>query len=199
MADDADPTGQLTTALEPGDDDLGAAQQSAVEAELPAPRRLPSMRPAAAAGLVFLVASGGLFGWLGWHAYESRQTQQQRDLFLSVGRQAALNLTTISAAEADADVQRILDSATGPFRDDFAQRAPAFVEVVKKAQSKTEGSVTAAALESDSPDRARVMVAVTVKTSNAGVPDQQPRAWRMRIDVQKAGDAAKVTNVVFVP
>jgi Mce-associated membrane protein len=43
------------------------------------------------------------------------------------------------------------------------------------------------------------LVAVTVKTSNAGAPDQQPRSWRMRISVQKVGDEAKVSNVEFVP
>jgi Mce-associated membrane protein len=31
------------------------------------------------------------------------------------------------------------------------------------------------------------------------VNEQRPRAWRMRIDVQKIGDQAKVSNVQFVP
>jgi Mce-associated membrane protein len=39
---------------------------------------------------------------------------------------------------------------------------------------------------------------VAVKTSNAGAPEQDPRAWRMRITVQKDGDQAKVSNVEFV-
>jgi Mce-associated membrane protein len=39
-----------------------------------------------------------------------------------------------------------------------------------------------------------------VKTSNAGAPEQGPRAWRMRITVEKTGDnEAKVANVEFVP
>ena len=44
-----------------------------------------------------------------------------------------------------------------------------------------------------------MLVAVTVRTSNAGAPDQAPRAWRMRISVEKVGDEAKVSNVEFVP
>ena len=120
-------------------------------------------------------------------------------MFLQVGRHAALDLTTISAANADTDVARILDSSTGTFHDDWAQRAPAFVGVVKKAQSKSEGSVTAAALESVESDRARVLVAVAVKTSTVDAPEEKPRAWRMRIDVQKVGDGTKVANVEFVP
>jgi Mce-associated membrane protein len=197
LADDADATGQLTAAAEEGYDE--PEQPIVGDSEVLARQRVPSMRLAVGAGVILLVALGGLFGWLGWHAREARQAQQQREIFLQTGRQAAINLTTINAAEADADVQRVLASAAGTFHDDFAARAPAFVEVVKKAQSKTEGTVTAAALESESPDRARVMVAVSVKTSYAGAPEQQPRLWRMRIDVQKADDVAKVTNVVFVP
>jgi Mce-associated membrane protein len=44
-----------------------------------------------------------------------------------------------------------------------------------------------------------VLVAVTVKTSNAGAAEQEPRAWRMRLTVKKVGDEAKVSNVEFVP
>jgi len=38
-----------------------------------------------------------------------------------------------------------------------------------------------------------------VKTTLAGAPQQDPRAWRMRIDVQRVGEQVKVANVEFVP
>jgi len=44
-----------------------------------------------------------------------------------------------------------------------------------------------------------VLVAVAVKTSTVDSPEQKPRAWRMRIDVQKVGGGTKVANVEFVP
>ena len=71
--------------------------------------------------------------------------------------------------------------------------------VVKQAQSKSVGTVAEAGLVSESENGAEVLVAVTVKTSNAGAPEQAPRAWRMRITVEKVGDEAKVSNVRFVP
>jgi Mce-associated membrane protein len=37
-----------------------------------------------------------------------------------------------------------------------------------------------------------------VTTTTAGAPEQKSRAWRMRIDVQKFGDAVKVADVEFV-
>ena len=151
------------------------------------------------AGLAGVVALAGLTGWLGYRAYQAQQAEDLRSLYLQVGRQGALNLTTINHQSAEQDVQRILDSATGTFYDDFQQRAEPFVEVVKQAQSTSEGTIAEAGLESVTDDEGQVLVAVTVRTSNAGAPEQAPRAWRMRITVQKVGDEAKVSNVEFVP
>lgn len=158
------------------------------------------LRLATIVGLALVVALAGLVGWLGFRTYESQQLESKRELFLQVGRQGALNLTTIDWENAEADVQRILDSATGTFYDDFEQRAAPFIDVVKQAQSKSVGSVTEAGLESDTESEAKVLVAVTVQTSNAGAAEQQPRLWRMRVTVQDVGDdQVKVANVEFVP
>ncbi|MGN7781787.1 Mce protein [Mycolicibacterium sp. 22603] len=158
------------------------------------------LRLATVLGLVVVLALAGLVGWLGFRTYESQKLEAKRELFLQVGRQGAINLTTIDWEHAEADVQRILDSATGSFYDDFEQRAAPFVDVVKQAQSKSVGSVTEAGLESDTDTEARVLVAVTVQTSNAGAAEQQPRLWRMRVTVQDVGDdQVKVSNVEFVP
>jgi len=156
-------------------------------------------RRATLLGLAVVVALGALGGWFGFRAHQSHQAQLQRSQFVQVARQGALNLTTIDWEHADADVQRILDGATGVFYDDFAKRSQPFIEVLKKAKSTTVGTVTEAGLESQTGDTAQVLVAVAVMTSNAGAPQPDPHAWRMRIFVQKVGDQAKVSNVEFVP
>ena len=156
-------------------------------------------RLATTVGLVVVVGLTALVGWLGFTAYRQHQAQEQRQLFVEVGRQGALNLTTIDWQHAEADVKRVLDSATGTFYEDFSKRQQPFIEVVKKAQATSKGTITESGLESESGDDAQVLVAVSVKTSNIGAADQEPRAWRMRISVQKAGDGTKVSNVAFVP
>ncbi|SEA61192.1 MULTISPECIES: hypothetical protein [unclassified Mycobacterium] len=150
-------------------------------------------------GVVIVVALAVLVGWLGVQAHRSQQEQQARAELLQAARQGAVNLTTIDWQRADADVKRILDGATGQFYDDFAKRSKPFVDVVKQTKSVSVGTITEAGLESVTADGAQVLVAVAVKTSNAGTPDQQPRAWRMRVYVQKVGAGAKVSNVEFVP
>lgn len=198
MAIDADAAEQLSTAAVQENVDTGTGVDQPSGAAAPARQLSTRMRWPIAFGLLINLAVGGLFTWVGYRAYEVRREVAQRALFLEVGRQAALNLTTISSNKADADVQRILDSSVGSFHDDFAKRAPAFIEVVKKAQSNSTGSVTAAGLEAEGPDSAQVLVAVSVKTSTAGA-SEQPRRWRMRVTVQQVADGAKVSNVEFVP
>ena len=182
------------------DDDEEAVDEEAEEAA-PAKPRMSHLKLATIVGLALVVALAALTGWLGFRTYQSHQADEQRKLFLQVGRQGALNLTTIDWQQADKDVQRILDSATGTFYDDFQKRAQPFVEVVKQAQSKSVGTIAEAGLEPESisDNGAQVLVAVTVKTSNAGAPEQAPRAWRMRISVKTVGDEAKVSDVKFVP
>ena len=178
-------------AAEPVDD---ADNQRATHRKPPSPRTLAALLTA-----VFVVLLVGVSSYLGYQAYRSHQEQQLRELFVRGARQGALNLTTIDWQTADADVQRILDSATGTFYDDFSNRSQPFIDVVRQTQSKTVGTITEAGLESSSGDDAQVLVAVTVKISNAAGPQQDPRGWRMRITMQKVGDEAKVSNVAFVP
>jgi Mce-associated membrane protein len=160
--------------------------------------RLSRVGKALLAGAVVVATLAGLTGWLGYRAYEKHEAQDRRSMFVQTARQAAVNLTTINYTEVENDVHRIIDSATGAFRDDFEKRSQPFIEVVKAAQSKSEGTVSEAGLESQQGDSAEVLVAVAVKSRTAG-GEESPREWRMRIGVQVVGNDAKVSNVVFVP
>ncbi|CAM3673728.1 Mce protein [Mycobacterium frederiksbergense] len=209
MADDAaTPSGEVSESAPDAEVDTaddardvaGAEDFDEAVAEQSAKAPMTHVRLATIIGLVVVLALAGLVGWLGYRTYESQNLEAKRELFLQVGRQGAINLTTIDFENAEADVQRILDSATGAFYDDFEQRAGPFVEVVKQAQSKSVGEVTEAGLESETDTEGQVLLAVTVKTSNAGATEQQPRLWRMRVTVQDMGDdQVKVSNVEFVP
>jgi Mce-associated membrane protein len=84
------------------------------------------MRLALVSGTVVALVLTALVGWLGLAAYQSHRAQQQREVFIQTGRQGALNLTTIDWQHADSDVQRILDSATGTFYDEFSKTPATF-------------------------------------------------------------------------
>jgi Mce-associated membrane protein len=219
------PAGQLIAAVAHPDDDIdsdaaepdgretGGASTGAREAKatddagtfgaderIPADRTLgTAARWMIAAALGIVVALAALVGWMSYQSYRSSAAQHQRELFVQVARQSALNLTTIDWQHADEDVGRILDNATGSFKDDFAVQSQSFLDVVKRSKSTTAGTISEAGVESESGDSAQILVAVTVKTSNAVAPQQEPRSWRLRIGVQNSGQDVKVSNVEFVP
>lgn len=163
------------------------------------PESMSSVRWMMRTGLAVVVALSALVGWLGFQDYKTQKAVAQRQHFLDAAKQGALNLTTIDWQHADTDVRRIMDGATGEFYNDFANRSQPFVDVLKQAKAASVGTVTAAGLESQTGDTAQALVSVAVKTSNSAAAEQVPRAWRMRISVQKLGDQMKVSNVEFVP
>jgi Mce-associated membrane protein len=107
-------------------------------------RRPPHVRQGLVVGLAVVTALAAVVGWLGFRAYQSRSADRQRR-FLQRGRQAAIGLTTVDWRNADADVERILNSATGTFFDDFSKRSQPFIDVVKQARSTSVRFAAAAA------------------------------------------------------
>ncbi len=181
-------------------EDIDAAEAAQPGGKKRVPAWASRIRKPIAVGVAIVVALLGLGGWLGFRLHQDHQVRAQRNLYVQVARQTAINLTTINYAEVDADIKRVLDSATGGFHEEFQNRSQPFVEVVKKVQSKTEGTIAEAGLLNYTNDQAQVLVAISVKTSMAGAPpDQEPRRWRMRLTVDKTGDSAKVSKVEFVP
>lgn len=185
-------------------DEFVAVESSADPAEPSGKRVVGATRSrgrlATVAGLVTVASLCGLCGLLGYRLVQARNAEQFRHDLVEVAKQGAANLTTIDYQHADADVQRILDSSTGAFYDDFKARSGPFTDVVKKMKSTSVGTVTEAGVIPDSVRgrEGQVLVAVTVTTANDGAPEDQPRYWRMRLTVTKQGTETKVSNVEFV-
>ena len=148
------------------------------------------------AGLAVLVTLTGFFGW---RDLQVRTGAQLRESMVQAGRDGILALTTIDYQRVDDDVQRILDTSTGTFRDDFAQRADSFKDAARTAQSRSVGTVVEAGFESLDGELGRVLVAAVVMTSNRGEPERQAKGWRTRVSVIRDGDAFKVAAVEFIP
>ena len=113
-----------------------AAEPDVGDVALPSKKLMSVPGRAMLLGLAVIVVLAGLVGWFGLRASHSQQAQAQRNLYLQVAKQGALNLTTIDWQHADADVHRILDGAAGEFYDDFAKRSQPFIEVLKQAKAK---------------------------------------------------------------
>ena len=151
-----------------------------------------------AAAIVAICALLGASGWMLWHHHNVLQERQRSAAFIATARQGVINLTSLDFKKAKEDVQRVLDSATGEFRDDFQRRADDFASVVKDSKAVTEGSVAATAVESMGKDSAVVLVLANERVTNLAGAKDQPRTFRFRVSVVHDGDELKVSKVEFV-
>lgn len=199
MADDSADT-EPVEPTETEESSQSAPEPAVPEADDAAPKRDGFLRSASAGivGGVLVVALLALTAWLGYGYFQVHQEQQRRAMLVDTARLGATNLTSIDWEHAEDDIQRVLDISTGRFYDDFERRSKSFLEVVKQIKSKSVGTVTSSGLESYSDDKANVLVSVTVRSTNAGVPEQKPQVWRMVVTVQDIEGKAKVSNVEFI-
>lgn len=180
LADDLDP---------PVEDD------EAQEADITGAFRSP-VRLAAWCGLVIVVLMTGLAGWAGAGAIGAHQARQHHAGYMQAARDGALNFTTMDWRDVDADVQQILDGATGDYYLTFSQgeQLP-FLQEIVRSKAVTRGTVTQSGMESETDTEARVLVTVTVETTNEGIPGSISRSWRMRVIVENADDQMKVSRI----
>jgi Mce-associated membrane protein len=187
-----------------------AADNDAAEepAEEPATERrgvriripLPSWKAVAAALTILIIAA--LLAASGWMYMGHRQAvaeQQRRAEFQAAARQGVVTLMSLDYNKAKEDVQRIIDSSTGQFKTDFQNTAEDFVKVATDSKAVTETNVTATAVESMTRDTATVLVAATSRVTNAAGAKQEPRAWRLSVNMARDGGQLKLAKVEFVP
>jgi Mce-associated membrane protein len=161
--------------------------------------RVPGRSRLLTAGVV--VATCALLvvsGLMVWHHHNVLRERQRSAAFVAVAKQGVINLTSFDFKRAKQDVQRVIDSATGEFREDFKRRADDFATVIKDSKAVTEGSVAAAAVESMGTDSAVVLVLADERVTNLAGAKDEPRTFRFRVSVVRDSDQLKVSKVEFV-
>ncbi|GLP74514.1 membrane protein [Mycobacterium antarcticum] len=154
-----------------------------------------------AAALVILCTIGflGASAYMVLHHRQATEERQQSAEFAAAARQGVVTLMSLNFNSAADDVKRIIDNTTGDFKKDFQGQADEFTKVAQESKVVTEATVNASAVQKMSKDTATVLVAVTTQVSNAASNDQQPRSWRLRVDIARDGGQLKLAKVEFVP
>jgi Mce-associated membrane protein len=119
--------------------------------------------------------------------------------YLAAGRQSVVTLMSLDFNNVQDDVKRIIENSTGTFKKDFEDQAEDFVKVAQSSKVITDVTVTAAAVEKMTADTATVLVAATSRVTNTAGAKQEPRAWRLSVDLQRDGGQIKMAKVEFVP
>jgi Mce-associated membrane protein len=160
-------------------------------------RRIPMI--AAVAGVILIVCFTGASVYMVLQHRDATKHQQREAAFVAGAKQGVLNMISLDFNKAKADVQRVIDSSTGQFKDDFQQRANDFIAVVTQSKAVTEGTVNAAAIESMDRDSAVVLVSATSQVTNSPPgKDEPPRIWRLRVTVAQVGGQYKMSKVEYV-
>lgn len=156
----------------------------------------------AAATVVTVIASVGLIG-LSVVMYVNHQrveTQQKKQAeFAAAARQGVVTLMSLDHTRAQQDVDAIVNVTTGDFKKDFESQAADMVKVAQENKVVTQVTVNAVAVQQMTDDTATVLLAAMSTVSNAASQKQEPRAWRLAVDVARDGDQIKLAKVEFVP
>jgi Mce-associated membrane protein len=132
------------------------------------------------------------------HRHQAAE-QQRRAEYAAAARQSVVTLMSLDFNKAKDDVQRIIDNSTGQFKDDFKNQAEDFIKVAQDSKVITEVSVNATAVDKMTDDSAVVLVSATSRVTNSAGAKQEPRSWRLSVDLQRDGDQIKMSKVEFVP
>lgn len=124
---------------------------------------------------------------------------EQNGMFAA--RQEVLKLTTLSTANADAQIKSLLADATGSFRDNLSQIATALKKAVVNQKVTTVGRVSESGVVSSdaATSTVTVLVAAEQQVKNASVPAGEPRTYRLMVKMQKVKTKYLVADMAFVP
>jgi Mce-associated membrane protein len=132
------------------------------------------------------------------HRHQAAE-QQRRAEFTAAARQSVVTLMSLDFNKAKDDVQRIIDNSTGQFSEDFKNQAEDFIKVAQDSKVITEVTVNATAIDSMTSDSAVALVSATSRVTNSSGAKQEPRSWRLSVNLQREGDQIKMSKVEFVP
>jgi Mce-associated membrane protein len=192
-----DTTLDVTVTVDEKNDTVTPGEKTKVRARwLPRPnwKWLGTVTVALCTGM--LLATSGHIIWQHRHVVHEQQLKAE---YAAAGRQSVVTLMSLDFNKAQGDVNRIIENSTGAFRDDFQNQAANFVKLAQESKVITEVTVNFVAVESMTDNSATVLVSATSRVTNAGGAQQEPRSWRLSMNLQRDGGQVKMAKVEFVP
>lgn len=147
------------------------------------------------AGIALLTLSGFLLR----EHHAVQQEQQRRDEFARAASQAVITLMSIDSAKVADNVRQIIDNSAGQFRDDFQAEADDFIKTAQASKAATKATAQVAAVQTMTANSATVLVTAATTVSDAAGANQQPRSWRLSVDMVRDGEQIKLAKVEFIP
>lgn len=157
----------------------------------PPPRRQPHRTLVALVSLatvaVVVVALGLALFFTVKHQRSEEAVEAQNQLFVDTASQYVVNMFSYTQNSIDADVDRFVNSTSGPLRDMMSQgqNAENLKALFRDTNASAEAVVNGAALEKVDTvaNRADVLVAVRVTVTDLDGNNQPSKPYRLRVTV----------------
>jgi Mce-associated membrane protein len=107
---------------------------------------------------------------------------------LRSGRQMVVDFTTYKYDTFQADSQRVLANATGPFKEEFSTTTAQLAATVVSNKATSAGEVLEAGVVSMDGDSAQVIVVADATVTNSALKNGQRRHYRIKLDMVREGD-----------
>ena len=159
-----------------------------------------SLLPAIAAALGVVLVGAFVAGsvYITVHHRNIDRERMQAAQFSAAAKQGVVNLMAINYNTAQVDVQRVLDNATGAFKENFEDTSKDLVKALQDAKVVTEVNVKNVAVESMTPSSGVVLVSAVTQRGNVDSKDRDPRTWRAVVTVTRDGGQLKISELDFV-
>lgn len=163
-----------TEAGDDGADDGGDGTESVAAERRPWQRRL-----VVAAVAVLIFGGFATSGFLGWQLWQDREVARAGEQAQAAAVEYAQVLTSIDSARVDENFDRVLDGATGEFKEMYSESSMELRQLLIDNEAAAHGVVVESAVQSESTDKVVVLLFVDQSVSNSSIPD--PRIDRGRI------------------
>ncbi|MCK2215075.1 hypothetical protein MF672_014950 [Actinomadura sp. ATCC 31491] len=162
-----------------------------------------AVRPARIVITILAATLAALVGTGAWIAAEAREEQGRagdRDAVLLAAGSHARNLVSLDYRTVDADLQRILDTSTGPARAEYVAAAAKLKSTTIKSKVVQTGVLRATGLVSLTGGKAKALAVADVEIHwDGSASPPQERYYRWAMDLDKVGGVWLVSKAVQVP
>lgn len=163
--------------------------------------KLPALRRPSWSALtvaLVLVALLGVTAQRGLAWRDEHQTTRAGEAAAAAARAEVERLITISDTGSEATLEKLLDGATADFRAELERRATQLRKALADSKVTATGDIVSSGVVKLDDERATVIVAAEGTVRNATSDADQPRSYRLSVDLQRVDDAWLVSGLEFV-
>lgn len=133
------------------------------------------------------VGAVGLAGGLGWQLWDEHSVSQAGQAAERTAVNYAQVLTSIDSNQVDQNFSAVLDGATGEFKDTYTKASAQLRQLLIDNKAAAHGTVVASAIQSQTKNKAVVLLMVDQTVSNAVRPDGRVDRSRMKVTMENVG------------